>query len=296
MCPFCKSAQPIRKKGFYTRPSDGVRLQRYFCKTCRKSFSEQHFSINYRLRKRSINQQVFRILSSGVSQRRCAFQLKVRPEAIARRVLRFGRCAAHNLSIYRQNRSKVSVVLIDEMESFEHTKCKPVTIPIAVEQGTRKILSLRVGAIAAKGHLAAIARQKYGFRRCERKRCLESVMGELKECLLEASVIKSDESHHYPPVLKKYFPMAKHQAFKGRRGCVVGQGELKGGGFDPLFSLNHTYAMIRDNLKRLARRTWCTTKRPDRLELMLYIYAWFHNLWLDRKQKAIKLVWLAKPN
>jgi hypothetical protein len=57
----------------------------------------------------------------------------------------------------------------------------------------------------------------------------------------------------------------------------VGQGELKRGGFDPLFSLNHTAAMFRDRLKRLSRRTWCTTKRPDRLQLLLDLYAWYHN-------------------
>ena len=40
------------------------------------------------------------------------------------------------------------------METFEHTKLKPLTIPMAVEQGTRRILAVDVGKIAAKGHLA----------------------------------------------------------------------------------------------------------------------------------------------
>jgi hypothetical protein len=176
------------------------------------------------------------------------------------------------------------------MESFEHSKCKPLTMPIAVEKSTRKILALRVGSIAAKGPLAAISRKKYGFRRCERKRCLQEVLGELKVCAGEVLVIQSDESQHYPKLIKEYFPNAVHKPYKGRRGCVVGQGELKRGGFDPLFTLNHSYAMIRDNVKRLSRRTWCTTKRKDRLELFLYLYAWFHNLWLERKAKPIQLV------
>ena len=30
---------------------------------------------------------------------------------------------------------------------------------------------------------------------------------------------------------------------KGRRGCVIGQGELKRGGYDPLFALNLNYAL-----------------------------------------------------
>jgi len=38
---------------------------------------------------------------------------------------------------------------------------------------------------------------------------------------------------------------ATHRTVKGRRGSIAGQGELKKIGFDPLFSLNHTCAMLR---------------------------------------------------
>lgn len=69
----------------------------------------------------------------------------------------------------------------------------------------------------------------------------------------------------------------QHKRVKGRRGCVVGQGELKRGGRDPLFALNHTAAMLRANVNRLFRRTWCTTKRMDRLKAHLMIYIDFHN-------------------
>ncbi len=104
MCPFCHSVRELSKNGSYVRPSDGYRLRRFRCRDCRKTFSETHFSIHYRLRKRRINQAVFRFLSSGVSQRRCAFLVGVMPRAIARRVDRFGRCSAHNLDVYRKNR------------------------------------------------------------------------------------------------------------------------------------------------------------------------------------------------
>ena len=68
---------------------------------------------------------------------------------------------------------------------------------------------------------------------------------------------------------------------------MVGQGELKRGGFDPLFALNHTAAMYRDRIKRLSRRTWCTTKRADRLQLLVDLYAWHHN---ERLRGAGRLV------
>ncbi len=292
MCPFCKSERQLSKNGSYLRPSDGVRLRRFRCRDCKKTFSETHFSIFFRLRKRRINQAVFRFLSSGVSQRRCAFLVDVRPRAIARRVDRFGRCSAHNLDHYRKSRSKVKTILIDEMESFEHTKCKPLTMPIAVEDKTRKILSLAVGKIAAKGHLAEISRRKYGVRTCERKKCLDKVLIELKTCADTEVVFKSDDSQHYPTSLKRHFPERKHLTFKGRAPARIGQGELKKGRRDPLFYLNHSYAMFRDNLKTLSRRTWCTCKRPDRLESLMNMYAYFHNLWLEREKRKPKLAWL----
>ena len=291
MCPRCKSTKALMKNGTYRRSSDSKILCRFKCSACSRTFSETIFSIDYRLRKRSINQLTFKILCSGVSQRRSAYLVGIKPIGIARRVIRFGACSSHNLEAYRHTRDPAQIVQIDEMESFEHTKCKPLTIPIAVERGTRKILSLRVGAIAAKGKLAEISKKKYGKRMCQRKICLEAVLKELGSCFVANGIIMSDESPHYPGPIKRHFPEARHMGFKGKRGCVTGQGELKRGGFDPLFTLNHTYAMFRDNIKTLSRRTWCTCKRMDRLQSLMNMYAWFHNLWLERKKSPVFLTW-----
>jgi hypothetical protein len=73
------------------------------------------------------------------------------------------------------------------------------------------------------------------------------------------------------------FPGAEHARHLGGRGCITGQGELKKLRFDPLFSLNHTCAMLRANINRLFRRTWCTTKKKERLEQHLWVYMDFHN-------------------
>jgi transposase-like protein len=296
MCPHCKSSKPLMKNGTYVRKSDLKSLIRYKCPACKITMSETIFSIDYRFRKRSINQPVFKALCSGVSQRRCGFLMDIKPIGIARRVVRFGDCAAFNLEAYRNSRPKATIIQIDEMESFEHTKCKPLTMPIAIEQGTRKILSLRVGSIAAKGKLAEISRAKYGKRLCQRKICFEAVLKDIACCFLSTGIIKSDESTHYPNPILKAFPKAQHKRYKGQRGCVTGQGEMKRGGFDPIFTLNHSYAMFRDNLKTLSRRTWCTCKRPDRLQSLMFIYAWFHNLWLERKKKPVRLDWTIITN
>ena len=78
-------------------------------------------------------------------------------------------------------------------------------------------------------------------------------------------------------VLKACFPGKTHFRHKGGRGCITGQGELKKLRFDPLFSLNHTCAMLRANINRLFRKTWCTTKKKEGLERHLAVYMDFHN-------------------
>ncbi|MDR3607717.1 MAG: hypothetical protein P4M08_10090 [Oligoflexia bacterium] len=87
----------------------------------------------------------------------------------------------------------------------------------------------------------------------------------------------SDENPHYPYYLKRHHPSATHTRVKGGRGAITGQGELKKLRFDPLFSLNHTCAMLRANLNRLFRRTWCTTKTKQGLIDHLSMYVSYHN-------------------
>jgi hypothetical protein len=148
---------------------------------------------------------------------------------------------------------------------------------MVVEAHTRKILGFRVAVMPAKGPLADISRKKYGFREDHRPEAAASLFSEIAPLVRPKATITSDQNPKYPFWLKSHFPHSVHIAVKGRRGCVVGQGELKSGGFDPLFSFNHTAAMLRANINRLVRKTWCTTKRIDRLEAHIALYVQFHN-------------------
>jgi hypothetical protein len=234
--------------------------------------------MTYRERKSHIDEVLGRLLASGIAQRRAAFILGVHPVTVARKLCRLGAAARRNRLCDQSSRPITRAVVFDEMESFEHTKCKPLSIALAVEEGTRRILAVEVAPMSAKGRLAAVSRKRYGPRKDRRSEALDRMASHILSASGAApTTIKSDESPRYPAVVKRHFPNAAHLMFKGRRGCVVGQGELKAGGFDPLFSLNHTAAMYRDRLKRLSRRTWCTTKRPDRLQLLMDLYAWHHN-------------------
>ena len=93
----------------------------------------------------------------------------------------------------------------------------------------------------------------------------------------ERCAIDTDEHKRYRSEIRQTIPDAMHSQYPSIRGSLTGLGELKRTGHDPLFWINHTLAMFRDNIKRLARRTWCTTKKKQSLENLLAIYIHYHN-------------------
>ena len=177
----------------------------------------------------------------------------------------------------RSQRSIVTNMQFDDLETFEHTKMKPLSVTLAVENRSRFILGFEVSRMPAKGLLAEKSLKKYGKRKDERKASRERLFRRLARQIDEYALIESDSNPHYLETVKDYFPNAKHITLKGQRGANTGQGELKKVYYDPLFSLNHTCAMFRANVNRLFRKTWCTTKKMQPLIDHLEIYTQFHN-------------------
>ena len=278
-CPSgCRSV--VVRRGYFRRKCDQQKVQRFLCRGCGKSFSVATTSFFFRQKKRHLGPVIFKLLVGGFSQRRTALDLRVNRKTVVRKFIALGSLARELFMHVNRMQEPVTDMEFDDLETFEHTKCKPLSVTMAVEHGSRRILGFRVAKMPAKGKLAAIAREKYGPREDQRSEARRELLEELKELIASGAKIKSDQNPHYTADVATHFPDCEHLAFKGRRGCVVGQGELKRGGFDPLFSLNHTFAMLRANINRLFRRTWCTTKRPDRLELHIALYVLRHNLHL----------------
>lgn len=214
--------------------------------------------------------------------RRSAMLLGINRKTVARRLGYLASLARRSqwkyLEDLRLKRGKAVHIEFDDLETIEHTKCKPLSVAMAVEAKTRRILAFTVSQMPAKGTLAKVARRRYGFRSDERPRGWDRLFSELRENVDSNARFLSDANPHYPKYVKKYFPKATHETVKGVRGCASGgQGELKRIAFDPLFSLNHTFAMLRANIARLIRRTWCTTKKQQALADHIAIYVRFHN-------------------
>jgi transposase-like protein len=274
--PQCPSLH-FRKYGTYFRRSDGKQVKRWTCTRCKLHFSSATFQKPYRQHKRRANPQVFQLLSSGVSLRRIALLLNLHRTTVARKLAFLARVARERQQQLQTTLPKVRHVQFDDLITLEHTKCKPLAISLAVEAPGRRILGFEVSRIPASGLLAEIAHQKYGPRPNERPRGLRTLLAKLHGGVEEKVCFSSDEDPLYAALVRRLHPKASHHRYAGGRGCITGQGELKKLRFDPLFALNHTCAMLRANINRLFRRTWCTTKKKERLEQHLAVYMDFHN-------------------
>jgi len=90
------------------------------------------------------------------------------------------------------------VVQFDDLLTFEHTNCKPLTVPMAVIDGMRVPIGYKVASISAFGRLAAVSRERYGERVDESSPARCELFEELTQILPANVHFKTDGHTHYP--------------------------------------------------------------------------------------------------
>jgi hypothetical protein len=212
--------------------------------------------------------------------------LKINKKTVVRKMIHMGLRAQAKLESLNRRRPRSTVVEFDDLETFEHTKCKPLAVSLVVEAKTRWILGYEVAQMSAKGLLVAKSLKRYGKREDQRTPARHRLLSRIRNYINAECVIKSDENPHYIRSIKRFFPRSAHHTYLGRKSSLGGQGELKKVGFDPIFSLNHTCAVLRYRTSRLIRKTWNTTKKKERLSLHLALIVLHHNLSLKIPQTS----------
>ncbi len=212
--------------------------------------------------------------------RRCSKILGINYKTVLKKVEYLAKKSRkrHQYFLASLERSKVENMQFDDLITLEHTKMKPLSISLAVDKNRRYILGAEVSRIPAFGHLAKKSFRKYGKRENKHTVGLHKLFTKIQRTICDDALIESDEHKTYPYLVNQYFHTCTHKRFKGGRSCVAGQGELKRKSFDPLFTLNHTCAMMRDSISRLIRKSWCTTKKVSMLQNHIDIFMAFYNL------------------
>lgn len=276
-CVHCYSKN-ISKKGKYFVKHSRSFIRRYRCSDCLKTFSKKTKSSLYYQKKPFLNDPIFNLLMSGSTQRRTAKLLNCSKSTVEKKFLWLSH---HYKSKVRITKESALHLQIDELETIEHTKLKPVTVPICVSS-TYQILGVSTGKIKAKGYLSGIALKKYGFREDQREQAVTSLLIGLKGNLsYKPLTITTDDAPLYKTLIKQYFPGTTHiiivsrELIKKKRELIYTAERKKI--FDPLFALNQRCAMLRADIRRLTRRSWCTTKKIENLQKHLELYQIYNN-------------------
>lgn len=216
---------------------------------------------------------VLQLYSSGVSQRRMAIVLGVNLKTIVRKFLFLSKLARreHERRI-ASGELKTSHAQFDEMETFEHTRMKPISVALAVRAKTGEILEVQCAQMAFKGPLAAQAREKYGPREDQSGAAIKKTLTTLSLCSALVFALTTDADPRYLNQVRRELPTATHHSIK-RRFVKRDRRNAE----DHLFTLNYTAAKIRNDLSRMGRKTWVTTKKVERLQAHLDLYIAFNN-------------------
>lgn len=266
------------KKGYFRTAHNRQHVPRYQCKTCKKLFSTRTMSSTYKQKKPEINQKIYKWYCSATTQRRMARVLGINRKTVIRKFLFMARQARkeHEKRVH-EGQIKTTFVQFDEMETFEHTRLKPLSIAIAVRAKTGEIIEAQVSSKTAHGYLAKLAQQKYGFRQDTREAAREDVFKMINRCGQKDITVMTDKAGHYPYEILKFVPGAKIEQVKSTQRRDRSTDSDRRNKDPRMFMINSVQARIRHDLSRMARRVWVTTKRPEFLQAHLDLYIAFNN-------------------
>ena len=179
-CPKClvEGEKFFFKSGYYyTKHNYQPDVPRYTCLKCGAKFSSHSDRTNRGQRKPELNEQIFMWICSSVPMSRITENLEVNRRTVERKVRWLAEQAKqfHKRHI-ESGEFKTSYVQFDELETFEHTPMKPLSVAIAVLPKTGQIIDMRVATMNCHGPLAFAAKEKYGVRPDTRNEACSTVM------------------------------------------------------------------------------------------------------------------------
>ena len=180
VCPNSKcqatGGEWFSKVGYFKTKWNAQHNPRYLCLKCGMEFGSHSDRAIKGQKKPNLNAEVFKWVCSGVSINRIAESLGINRKTVMRKITWLAREASrfHHHAI-ESGELNTDFVQFDEVETFEHTRLKPISIAIAVQVSTRKIIDIKVATMKNQTKNASIANEKYGDRADTREDACRSV-------------------------------------------------------------------------------------------------------------------------
>lgn len=265
------------RRGHYLAACRPEPQPRFLCKGCRRSFSRQTFRHDYRDRKPAWNEFLFSMLCSGVGLRQIGRLTELDIHTVQDKKKKLA-CTMRGLqrNLCWQLPAGRTYVL-DEEETFEAASVRPLTMPVLVDSQHWFLVATAVGSIRRLARVGSARRRaqekdehKRGRRSDESRVVTESVLRTLAGLTPTGELtLRSDRKSTYAVLTKKVLgTRCRHETTSSRQ---------RRDPHNPLFAVNTTIAMTRDNCSRLRRKSWLVTKVAAKLEEHLAVFQVYRN-------------------
>jgi transposase-like protein len=265
------------RHGTYQPKCRRTPIPRFRCLVCHRGFSRQTFRYDFRDHAPSCNVPLLRLLTSGVGLRQSARLLVIDISAVQRKLKKMAATCALLHGNLSPHLAPGSTFLLDEEETFEQASIQPVTMPVLIEKETWFVVATDAAPIRRLAPVGTTRRwlQEESERRLGRRpdesrasvlRTLQALAHRLGGGHL---VLRTDEKSSYATLVREVFRgEAKHETTSGKAARTK---------HNPLFPINTTLAMTRDNNGRLRRRSWLVSKRCACLQQQMCLFLVYRN-------------------
>lgn len=260
MCKKCNSKKTFRCGSYKAK---GIRVQRFMCRDCGKTFTGRTDTKYYRKRKQRYSKMIVSMYCEGMSIRATGRVLNLNRKTVERYFIENANRAEETHNRVLDNRDiTTSFIQMDEMETFDHHHRRPLGIELAIRVKTGEIISAMVSRIPMKAHSASPQEKaRYAQLSNSKGKQIEMLL-DIKKVIKKESTIESDGKYIAQKTVNRILTGAKYES-------KVRSSEM--------WRINKSCLKMRQNISRLRRKTLATTKRSDRLQKHLYLYIAYNN-------------------
>ena len=260
-CPHCQS-EKLRKRG--SMKTKRGKTQIYECCSCKKRHTKRTGTINYRKRKQHLREQITNRYCEKQSLRGLARTIN----ASYPTVVKYFR---ENAELAREANKKrigkdllTSYVQFDQLETYEHSKKKPVGIQISIRPKTNEVISAKVGYIPIRALTVSKQHSKEWNVKARKSQHTLAMILETKKALNKnGATITCDKERGQVSLLKDFC----HEDFIT---LAPSSQENK--------KIDRVFRRMRNDISRLNRKTICTTKDIKQLQNHIDLWTEYHNV------------------
>ncbi len=290
-CSFHRVAGPrwrYVRNGFFARACPPLRVQRYRCGHCRRSFSDQTFSTRYWLKCPGLLNPLFHRLLGCSAYRQIAREFETSPSTVQRLASRLGR---HCLLFHQRHRPRgplAEPLALDSFVSFEFSQYHPSAFHLAAGLRSHFFYGFTDSELRRSGRMSPPQRRRRHqlearFGRPD-PRSTEREVATLLAILAprpQALELHSDDHRDYPRALRRLAHLEVTHRITSSRAARTPK--------NPLFPINLLDLLIRHCGANHKRETIAFSKRrqsaAERLAVLL-VWRNYVKSFSERKRDA----------